>query len=68
LKIDLNNKTAIEIYKLVLERKLYAFPRYFWNKPESLKEAGDITRFLFEQILNWNENDIKEKIEKRNFY
>lgn len=60
-KIRTLNKTGVEIYKLILQNKLSRFPKYFWDKPESLEEAAKITQFLFETILGWTEDDIKEK-------
>jgi hypothetical protein len=53
---------AIEIYKLVIKGDLKQFPRYFWEKPDSLKEASKITRYLIEKILNWIDDDIKKNL------
>lgn len=38
-KINTSDLTAVEVYKLVLSNKLKTFPRKFWDKPNSLKEA-----------------------------
>ncbi|MTI53799.1 hypothetical protein [Geosporobacter ferrireducens] len=59
--------SAIEIYKLVLDRKLRRFPMFFWEKPESIESAREIVRYLFEEILKWDRNDIIQKLDMKVF-
>lgn len=66
-KIDISNLSDIEIYKLVLDNKISRFPRYFWGKPNSLKSAKEITIYLIEKILKWNNEDIKNNLCQETF-
>jgi hypothetical protein len=66
-KINTSDLTAIEVYKLVLSGQLKTFPKHFWDKPDSLKEAKEITKYLFEDILKWNDEDIRENFNHKIF-
>jgi transcription initiation factor IIE alpha subunit len=60
--------TATDIYQEVLSgRYLKHFPRYFWNKPESIEYAKDITKYLIEKKLKWTDDEIKEKLNNLTF-
>ena len=48
-KEDLNLLDAVDVYKLVLERKLKMFPKAFWMKPEALDNARKCTIYLLEE-------------------
>lgn len=61
-KEDLNLLDAVDVYKLVLERKLKMFPKAFWMKPEALDNARKCTIYLLEERLGFSEKDIKEKV------
>jgi hypothetical protein len=58
---------AIEIYKAILKGKPKIFPIGFWQKPEGKKNAIEITKYLIESILQWKDEDIKKKINKKVF-
>lgn len=66
-KIETWNLSAVEIYKLVLRGELKKFPKYFWEKPNSLEESAQITRYLIEDILKWNDEDIKKNLSNSPF-
>lgn len=61
---DLN---PIEIYELVRNGKIKTFPNHFWVCDESAVYAPQITRYLIENILNWTDDDVKEKLRKFTF-
>lgn len=66
-KYDIYKYTPIEIYDLVRSGKLKKFPMGFWKDPESDYYAPEITRYLIETILCWDDDDIKLKLRKRTF-
>jgi len=53
--------TAVEIYKLVLKRDIKKFPKGFWQLPEAPENAITVTRYMFENILSWNDDDFIKK-------
>lgn len=57
----------IEVYELVRSGKIKKFPNGFWQCDESIVYSPQITRYLIENILNWTDNDIKEKLRKITF-
>lgn len=61
-RIKMSRLTGIEVYKLILSGKPKIFPMHFWEKPDSLKDAREITRYLIEELLKWSEDDIKNKL------
>jgi len=63
-KINTINLTAVQVYKLILDESLKIFPKYFWDKPDSLKEAGELTRYLIDDILKWDSNDVKNNLDR----
>lgn len=58
----------IEVYKHVLTGKISRFPSHFWSPPLGRKNAIEITRFLFEQILQWTDEDIKKRLRSETFF
>jgi hypothetical protein len=52
----------IEVYREVLTGKRKVFPRNYWNEPDSRKNAAIITRFMIENLLGWDYDDIREKL------
>ena len=66
--INLIDFTDIEIYNMVRSRELGRFPNSFWGGVDTLKTAKDLTRHLFEKILKWDINDIKNKTIIDTFY
>src|SRR5699024_1415139 len=54
-------------YKSVLDGSLKIFTKRFWTCKESDNYAPLITRYLIEDILNWDDKDIREKLRKQTF-
>lgn len=59
---DINLLDAVDVYKLVLERKIKIFPSGFWTKPEALENSAKCIKYLFEEKLRFCEQDIKENL------
>ncbi|HEY5523771.1 MAG TPA: hypothetical protein VIK26_00375 [Clostridium sp.] len=57
----------IGVYELVRCGKIKKFPNYFWQCDESAVYSPQITRYLIENILNWTDDNIKEKLRKVTF-
>jgi len=66
--INLIDFTDIEIYNMVRSRELGRFPNSFWGGVDTLKTAKDLTRHLFEKILKWDINEIKNNTIIDTFY
>ena len=52
----------LEIYKLLLEGRITRFPPGIWENPEAEQNSLRCAKYLLEDILNWNIEDIKSKI------
>lgn len=52
----------VNIYKSVLTGRISRFPRYTWTKPEGYKNAIPCIKYLIENILEWNEDDVKRNL------
>lgn len=48
----------VKIYRQVLDGTLDKFPRNFWK--EEYESCPAIVRYLIEEVLQWDDNDIKE--------
>lgn len=57
----------IEVYQLVLSGSLRAFPHGFWEGIPGYKTAINIIKHLFNDILKWSIEDIKEKLNRELF-
>ncbi|SHH23863.1 hypothetical protein [Clostridium grantii] len=66
-KEDLIKLTPIEIYELVRSGQLKSFPNFFWTCSQSEIYAPEIIRYLIENLLHWNDEDIKKKLRKSTF-
>jgi len=66
--INLIDFTDIEIYNMVRSGELRKFPNSFWGGVDTLKTAKDLTRHLFEKILKWDIDDIKNNTIIDTFY
>lgn len=67
-KIDLYKLNEIQIYELVRERQLYAFPRNFFTCEESDNHCPIILRYFIEEILGFKDRDeVPQKIRKEQF-
>ncbi|MEJ9269328.1 DUF4046 domain-containing protein, partial [Bacillus thuringiensis] len=52
--------TIEDIYQEILDGKRNRFPRNTWNLDENNEMAKRVTRYLVTNILNWNEEEIKQ--------
>lgn len=57
----------VDIYKEVLSGKRKRFPNFTWTKPDARQNAIECTKFLIENILNWNDDDIRHNLNKFTF-
>ncbi|MBQ8997148.1 MAG: hypothetical protein IJ086_13540 [Clostridium sp.] len=55
---------AQEIYMKVLTKELKRFPAGFWTGEEGKKNSLECGILLFEHILNWNDENIKDNYSK----
>lgn len=53
---------AVELYKKILTGELKRFPNRFWVDPGAEENAAAITRYLIEDILKWDEEDVKKNL------
>lgn len=58
--MQMNTITIEDIYQEILDGKRNRFPRNTWNLDENNEMAKRLTRYLVTNILNWNEEEIKE--------
>ncbi|WP_298845936.1 hypothetical protein [uncultured Clostridium sp.] len=61
-KSELYKLSSVEIYKMVLTRDLFRFPKGFWLRPDAEKNAIEVTKYLLENVLNFTDEQIKTKI------
>lgn len=54
--------TAIELYKKILKGELKKFPNRFWVDPGAEENAKEITKYFIENILNWNQDDVRKNL------
>lgn len=54
--------TPVEIYKKILKGDLSRFPNRFWKDPGAEQNAKEITIYFIENLLGWNDDDIKENL------
>lgn len=59
---ELLNMDIIEVYKLLLEGRITRFPPGVWERPEAIENSIKCAKYLIEEILNWNLEDVKSKI------
>ena len=58
---------AVEIYIKILKGELKRFPNRFWVDPAAEENAAAITRYFIEEVLNWNEDEVKKNLCERIF-
>ena len=67
-KEELLKMDAVEVYKLVLEKKhLKKFPNGFYKQPDALDNAIKCTKYLIEDVLNLSEEELKKQLSKKLF-
>ena len=61
---------AIQIYKNVLSGSMKRFPTNFWQDDlgKNLTDSAIITRYLIEEILQWDDETVKEEICCKTFF
>ena len=64
---DINNLTAVEIYKLVISRRLSRFPNYFWSGSDTNQNVVECIKYLIENILDWDEKHVKTSLKTETF-
>lgn len=64
---ELLNMDIIEIYKLLLEGRIRRFPPGIWECPEAKENSIRCIKYLLEDILQWNIEDIKSNIRMKVF-
>jgi hypothetical protein len=57
----------IELYNNILSGKIKRFPSNHWQEINGLHNASKLSRYMFEKILQWNFQDIKENLNKYTF-
>ena len=59
----------VTVYKEVLSGKRKRFPNYFWsyNNKFEYENAKQVTIYLIEQILKWDDKQIKKKLSRYTF-
>ena len=59
---------AVEVYKLVLERKrIKIFPAGFWQQPEAIDNAIKCTKYLIEEKLKLSEEELNKQLSVKLF-
>jgi hypothetical protein len=66
--ITLADYTDIEVYNMVRSGVIKRFPNGFWEGLDAFKTAKDLTRYMYERILKWGLEDIKNNAITDNFY
>ena len=62
-KEELCKIDATDVYKMVLHsNEIKKFPNGFWKKENSKQNAAKCTRFLFEEILKYDDNKLKNEL------
>lgn len=56
--MNLDMCSEIEIFYMVLKRKLSKYPTGFWSPPDGIIYAINILKYLIENILEWGYEDI----------
>lgn len=60
-KYNYDNKDGCEIFRDILDGKVGMFPRGYWRQPGVEAECAAITRYFIEDVLKWEDKDIREK-------
>lgn len=53
---------CIVLYNKILTGECKTFPYGYWNSDNSKENASILIRFLLEEILDWDEEDIKDNL------
>jgi len=66
--INLSDYEDIEVYNMLRFGVIGRFPNNFWGGLDTFKTAKDLTRYMFEDILKWDLEDIKNNVTTDIFY
>jgi hypothetical protein len=66
--ITLADYTDIEVYNMIRSGVIKRFPNNFWEGLDAFKTAKDLTRYMYERILKWDLEDIKNNAITEVFY
>ncbi len=58
---ELMRMDAVEVYKLVLARRVYRFPSGFWQEQDGMENARECVRYLLEDILGYKDDESIKK-------
>lgn len=58
---------ALDIYKMVLSGRIKKFPLNYWSSPYNLQYAEICLRHLFEERLQWTDEEILKKLSQATF-
>lgn len=62
-----DDKFGWEIFRDILSGKASRFPNRYWQQPGAEAECAVITRYFIEDVLKWEDKDIREKINEMVF-
>ncbi|MBZ9624398.1 DUF4046 domain-containing protein [Clostridium sp. FP2] len=68
IKVDLTYLDDIEIYKFLLQDRISNFSSGFWSNRSAQEEkdvAIKLLRYLIDDILKFNKEDVKREVSKR---
>jgi len=57
----------IEVYSLILDGSLRGYPSGFWDGVQGMQTAKKILKHVFEDLLKWSLEDIKQKADTKLF-
>jgi len=66
--VNLSDYTDIEVYNMLRFGIIGRFPNNFWGGLDTFKTAKDLTKYMFENILKWDIEDIKNNTTADIFY
>ena len=59
---------TIDAYKMILKGDVIKkLPNEFWQRPEAKENAKECVVFMVENILKWDEEDIRKNLTKKTF-
>lgn len=57
----------VEIYMYILNENIKGFPFGYWTSDDAKDKASQCVRYLIEEVLNWNKEDIYTKFNREIF-
>lgn len=59
---ELMNMDIVKVYKYLLEGRITRFPPGVWENPEAIENSIKCIKYLLEEVLKWDIEDIKSNI------